>query len=289
MMLSPVQSTLIMEALRRIDERGYSCFIMSPASEEQELEAMAEFVARSVAGVLAYHPRNLPPHEHFPLPLVTVGAKEGAFDLNVDYEYGTMLALEHFYRCHQCRNIVFFADHCMGNFPKHKAYLEFCSAHRMPVRIIETRYEDPHRERVVEWVRNHEADAFFCSNDILAGQLIHYLTRRGVSIPGEAKICGFGGALLTKTSQLQLSAVVHPSEALAHESVELLFRKIAGKTLHVTKNPRRIKPIFFRGESCGCAGSEKPLPYLNVMREHFFFENGGDEPSDEEIQQCFDR
>ncbi len=250
-----VISCALMNALNReILSRGFKCYIISPQSPETEQDAIREFSARKVDGIIVCFIHNLVNYEHCPIPVVVLGARREAFDLSVDFGYGMRLALDHLVRVHHHERIVFLCNCVRGNESKYAVYRDFMKDHRLPelppLEVLEQENLAGYAEKLI---RNEKVTAFAGSGDMVAGQFANLLTGMGVRIPDEAALTGYDATLLCHASPLQLSAVVHPVEDLAERSVSLLFDKIASHTLS-RGEPFLIRPAFFKGQTCGCPG-----------------------------------
>lgn len=267
-LLIPVELPAILAAMiartqKEIHRHGYECFILAPSDATHQQRALGEFCARGVDGVLIYSLHHDFDQSRYPLPAVVVGARKEQFDVNADFAYGFELAYRHLEQ-HGHRKIAFLSDHCAGNIPKIEVYrkLTGLAPDEPSSRIIETKY-DADLAGHVKLLLADGVTAFAGTGDILSGMFINFLERRGIRVPEDAAVTGYDATFLSFCGRRQLSAVVHPSEELAKESVKLLFEKMRSGICGLVATPHLIRPVFFKGESCGCSGYDNDK--LNVL------------------------
>lgn len=70
--------------------------------------------------------------------------------------------------------------------------------------------------------------AFVCENDEAAARLMPYLSERGVRLPDDVALIGFGGAQPVLLSALGLSTMEQPYIQAGYEAARLLLRRIDG-------------------------------------------------------------
>ena len=235
-----------------IVRRAYKCYIVSPGSAEEEREAIREFCARKVDGIVSAWLREESAFEQCSVPSVTISDRDGEFQ--VDYYRGMKLVLEHLYREHGHTKICFTCDRTATNSQKYAAYRDFMKQHDLPeLEPLETLFTADSAEKAAALVRSGTVTAFAGTGDVLMGRFLNRLLRQGIRVPQECAVTGFDGGTLSVSSPQQLSSAVHPAEELAQLGVEALLRKMESRDL--SKLPARyVTPAFFRGETCGCSG-----------------------------------
>ncbi|MBO4513005.1 MAG: LacI family DNA-binding transcriptional regulator [Victivallales bacterium] len=239
---------------REILKRRYKCYIISPLNPPMEREAILEFSARRVDGIIINSIQNLMNYDNCPIPTVVVGAKKEAFEFSVDFAYGMQLALEHLHRTHGHERIVFLCNSVSGNEAKYEAYKAFVERHSLPeFAPLEVCSQDNLVRNVKKLLNRSHVTAFAGTGDMVVGQFVNLLHNMGVRIPEDVAVTGYDATFLSHAGALQLSGVVHPIVELAKRSVSLLFEKIASKDLSKRK-PVLIRPTFFKGQTCGCSG-----------------------------------
>ena len=70
--------------------------------------------------------------------------------------------------------------------------------------------------------------AFFCSNDLVAVDLLETLEEAGLDVPASVSVVGFDDIALAGLARVALTTVAQPTDELAREGVELLLRRIEG-------------------------------------------------------------
>ena len=70
--------------------------------------------------------------------------------------------------------------------------------------------------------------AFFCTNDLLAVEVLDTLERIGRRVPGSVSVVGFDGIALAGLARLALTTVAQPRDDLARLAVELVVSRIEG-------------------------------------------------------------
>jgi DNA-binding LacI/PurR family transcriptional regulator len=68
--------------------------------------------------------------------------------------------------------------------------------------------------------------AFFCSNDLVAVDLLETLEELGVPVPAAVSVVGFDDIALAGLARIALTTVAQPTDELARAGVELLVRRI---------------------------------------------------------------
>jgi DNA-binding LacI/PurR family transcriptional regulator len=70
--------------------------------------------------------------------------------------------------------------------------------------------------------------AAFCASDLLALGVLQELTRRGIRVPQEVALVGYGDSYLAAAAAIPLSSVRQPGEELGRAAAELLLEKASG-------------------------------------------------------------
>ena len=251
---SVIAYTLMNAMSHEILKRGYKSYIIAPQSPEMEHDAILEFSARKIDGMIICAIQSMMNYDHCPIPVVVVGAKKEAFEISVDFKYGMRLALEHLNHVHGHERIVFLCNRISGNEAKYEEYCQFMKTHRFPELAPLETCTETHLERQVEnLIRKKRVTAFAGTGDLVTGQFSNLLHNMGIRIPDDVALTGYDATLLSHAGYLQLSGVVHPVVEEAQRSVALLFEKIASQNLS-KHDPVLIQPTFFKGQTCGCSG-----------------------------------
>lgn len=270
LVIPALYTVITLPMLQAINEeivrRGYKCYIVSPASVEEEREAIREFCARKVDGIISTWLREDFDFSACKVPAVTISERGGEFQ--VDYYHGMQLVLEHLLHEHGHEKICFVCDKVSTNSEKYAAYGDFMRAHALPpLPPVETLFMKDPAEKAAELVRSGKVTAFAGTGDILMGRFLNRLLRQGIRVPEDCAVTGFDGGILSVSSPQQLSSAVHPARELAKLGVEALLEKIRGRIFE--KLPEKfIVPAFFRGESCGCRGMVFEGSCNDILLDH---------------------
>jgi DNA-binding LacI/PurR family transcriptional regulator len=71
--------------------------------------------------------------------------------------------------------------------------------------------------------------AFVCENDEAAARLMPYLSERGISVPEDVALIGFGGAQPVLLSAMGLSTMEQPYIQAGYEAARLLLKRLQGR------------------------------------------------------------
>ena len=278
LVIPALYTVITLPMLQAINEEivrcGYKCYIVSPASVEEEREAIREFCARKVDGIISAWLREEFDFSACKVPTVTISEKGGEFQ--VDYYHGMFLVLEHLLKEHGHTKISFVCDKVSTNGEKYAAYCDFMQKYGLaPLPPMETLYMKDSAENAAEKVRSGKVTAFAGTGDTLMGRFLNRLLRQGIRVPEECAVTGFDGGILSVSSPQQLSSAVHPARELAKLGVEALLRKIRGRIFE--KLPETfIVPAFFRGESCGCKGMIFEGSCNDILLDHIKNRSGNE-------------
>jgi DNA-binding LacI/PurR family transcriptional regulator len=91
---------------------------------------------------------------------------------------------------------------------------------RIPSSVIDAYFARPEGERPT---------AFLCENDETAARLMPFLTARGLRIPEDVGLVGFGGAQPVLLSAMGLTTMEQPYIQAGHEAARLLLGRLDGR------------------------------------------------------------
>ena len=99
-------------------------------------------------------------------------------------------------------------------------------------------YSTDQKERFLrEGVDDARADRFFsscsavvCYNDEIAAHVVAYLTRRGISIPGDIAVVSFDNSQYSELSTPRITSLSHGPYNVGRSAAELLFRHMRGES-----------------------------------------------------------
>ncbi len=106
--------------------------------------------------------------------------------------------------------------------------------------------------------REHLPEAIACANDCMAIGLADELVRKGIRIPEDIKIAGYGAIEEGYNSPSSLTSVRVPSRYYGEFAVESVLKMMNGEK----PGEPHYEPDIYVGESCG----QKPVDYINNNR-----------------------
>ena len=115
--------------------------------------------------------------------------------------------------------------------------------------------------------RSDLPEAIVCANDCMAIGLIDELTSRGIRVPEDIKVAGYGTGEEGKSSPIALTSTYIPAEYYGSYSVECLIKLLNGET---PDNPDPEGKLFIGG-TCGC--TEEPDESLSKKRDAWMTED----------------
>lgn len=80
--------------------------------------------------------------------------------------------------------------------------------------------------------KHPDVDGVFAGNDLMAVGVLKELNRRGVSVPGRVKVCGFDGVNLTEITQPELSTIAQPIYQIGELAANKLIERINQSSTH---------------------------------------------------------
>ena len=100
--------------------------------------------------------------------------------------------------------------------------------------------------------RENLPEAIMCANDPMAIGFAEEIERRGLSVPGDIAVLGYGTSEEGKKCPKPLTSAYIPAEEYGEYSLDALLKLMDGKKPEeFSYNPR-----LFIGESCGCKNEE---------------------------------
>ena len=104
-------------------------------------------------------------------------------------------------------------------------------------------------------------DAVACANDCMAIGLINAFEKRGIKVPEEIAVTGYGTSEEGQTSPKPLTSTYIPSEYYGRYSVECVLAMLRGEDMPDKKTPTKL----FIGSSCGCEHDKSN--YTTTLRD----------------------
>lgn len=102
-----------------------------------------------------------------------------------------------------------------------RGYESLAHANRLPVSVLDAFFDANRPDRPT---------AFVCENDETAAILMPHLARRGLRVPEDFALIGFGGVQPVLLSALGLSTMEQPFVEVGRQAARLLLDRLAGKS-----------------------------------------------------------
>jgi len=251
-------STLTTEISQMLIAKGYNILYNEYNwSNRGATEALLNLLARGVDGIIVYCSEEAKIFEvNQTVPYLFFSHNNAAFmDVGVDNEYGGYLATKHLLEHgHEKAALLIIRE-----YKKQNAKLRgWRRAHREAgIRIsdediIILRELNGSVEKAVAYIKDKKFTAIFAANDFIAAKLIKILTQRQIRVPEDIAVIGYDGYTFCEFTPSSLTTVIQPLREQAEFGVKLLLERIKNKELHSPPAGHLLKPVLYRGGSCGC-------------------------------------
>lgn len=251
---------------------GYSLDVFTTEeSEHQEQQIARRMIENDLAGaiVIPVQDRTAPWDEVLAagIPLVLASREVPALPcdfVTVDNTAGAYAAVRHLL-AQGCRSIVQFEedlaistiDHRRDGYARAMAEVPDAVAHTIlvPTRRFESaeprwRATEAHRAALALLDRKLDFDAMVAGDDYFALGALAALTERGVRVPQDVRLAGYGDHPYSQWLNPPLTSVRIPARLIGELAVSLLLQRIAGETGPPVR--RLIKPeLLTRRSSTG--------------------------------------
>lgn len=231
------------EVARRFEycahQGGYRLMICNSLQNRDKEREYIDMLKRSqVDGILmGSHLLDTGDYEGLSLPIISLDRQLGGTIPYIccDNEQGGELAAEHLLSL-GCKNLV----HISGNLDvkmlsnrRTDAFLRVCREANAPCAAYElpdSSVTDFHEEDVIQRIleENPLADGVFATSDVTAATVVAQAHRLGRKVPGDLKVVGFDGNLISTLTYPKLTTLVQPLDSICGYAFELLERMIAG-------------------------------------------------------------
>lgn len=259
----PVQRGLIWRITRLLREKGYHSMLAdSQVNKQEESEIISEFVAHGVDAIIIVSHNEIKTTP--PIPYLRIDTDNKGVDIGIDKECGGYEITRHLIEDHGHKKIAFLTFVLEGSKHRYKGYLKAlkdAGINPGAGLFIGSRNNMSAEKQILDLIKTEKATAFCCSNDYLAAQLIAFLQRSGIRVPGDVAVTGFDGLKLTELISPAITTMIQPMFELAELSVEMLMQRL-GKSQKIIKK-RLLKPKLHIAESCGCANKAEFTPFAD--------------------------
>jgi LacI family sucrose operon transcriptional repressor len=136
-----------------------------------------------------------------------------------------------------CKNLILFSGNLsipMLSNLRTEAFINTCEkagvdflGFELPDTSIIQFNEDGYIKEILK--KNPRCDGVFCTNDMTAASVLNSASSLGRKIPGELKIIGFDGTLLSAFTNPRLTTIRQPVETICRYAVEYLIRMADGE------------------------------------------------------------
>lgn len=139
--------------------------------------------------------------------------------------------------------------------------------------VIESlHHKESVEERLLRLIRKEGYTCGLMSNDFVAARTLPFLRKNGIRAPEDFAMIGYDGDAFAYLTDPPLSTISQSYDELVTKALELLLERIDKKQAgdKITRLNQVVKPVFFKGRSCGCACDLPPI--LGWTRDILFLE-----------------
>jgi DNA-binding LacI/PurR family transcriptional regulator len=258
MLTSGLNSALINEIAQMLIAKGYNILYNDYTySNFNATEAVLGLLARGVDGIIIYGSEEvdvLEAKQTVPY-LFYSHNNHKRMDVGVDNEYGGYLATKHLLEHGHKKVANLIIQSCQLPNAKNLGWRQAHEEAGIEVNdddIVILRDLDGSVGSAINHLKRRHVTAIFAFNDFIASKLIKVLTQRGIKVPEDIAVVGYDGYSFSEFCTPSLTTIVQPVRQQAEIGVELLLERIENKELHSKPANKLIKPVLYKGASCGC-------------------------------------
>lgn len=233
----------------RLHIDGFALHTIVYVSALQARCALDSFISTGVSALLFPHYilKDLR-HEDFSLPVIITDGEEIG-DTFCDYTYGMRVMAEHLIWHGHTKLCFVCTENVFGNALMYEGYRSAVSSAGLePFDVLETIGHPALNSAFDYLLHKKKVTAFLCSNDRFAGFLQQYLIRRGIRMPEDVAISGFGGYQTPPGIATMVTPIREDTVAIE----KFLLTKIEQNILTRIPEPLRLRPYLYPDHSCGC-------------------------------------
>ncbi len=252
-------------------ESGYSIILKNTGnSRKREAECLEDILTKDIDGLIIepskseIYCRNMDKYQVLDqrgIPYVFIQGiypqmKDKPHILMDDVQGGYLLTKHLAELGHKYIVGIFKADDTQGN-GRHKGYVKALQESGIPYdpdKVIWFHTEDRgvKPKIALEGLLNKgdSIDAIVCYNDLIAVEIIEFLSSKGLRVPEDISLTGYDNSFIAESGGVKLTTISHPKERLGEMAAELLLEKIAGIEDEESKVARIIKPELIIRNSC---------------------------------------
>lgn len=232
----PFFSEFAMYVERGVYQRGNKLLLCSIDGAEKEREYINLLQQNKVDGIIAITYSPIEQYLASGIPFVSVDRM--FTDLAIacvssDNEGGARLAAQQLL-AKGCQHVAFIGGHndTVNETKKRRlAFEAYVREQQVTYNIFDFVEGQPYLyERLEDFLVQHPTiDGIFAINDFMALDIIQVLKRLGKNVPEDVQVIGYDGIKLSRDRDFIVSTIQQSVEAMAHESVRLLFDIIEGR------------------------------------------------------------
>ncbi|WP_338626555.1 LacI family DNA-binding transcriptional regulator [Clostridium baratii] len=223
---------------KKLEKNGYQSIILtSQLNREKELSNIKKLYQQGVDGIIIMSFEITKEHveiaSKLPIPIIFSGQSFEFLNCIAldDFKIGKLLG--EYIRENGHKNIVFLGvdekDKAVGIYRREGFYSAF-EGEDVNINFVKTDFSFDKAYEEGEDVLKHNPTAVVCSTDNIALGLMRFLLERGIKIPDDISVAGFGG--------YDVSAITYPSLTTVKIDYELFGEKTADKILDLIDNKK---------------------------------------------------
>ena len=239
-MISPSTGRLLTAMDNALRQQDYSCLIVTTDHiPEREIAAIEYLRSLRVAGIVLIATNISPDHQRLqtssPIPFLTMGQKfpQGISIIYDDFEAGYMVGQYASQKGH--KDIVYIGvndqDEAVGQIRRDGVLAGLANqANVKNLQIAETTFSYPQaRELVRQVLDDHIPELFICATDLIALACYKEIRERGLRVPEDVSLIGFGGYEMSELLSPSLATIRFENELAGKLCADTLISMIQKK------------------------------------------------------------
>ncbi len=265
----PIHSELISHLVESLNRREYHVMLGDSKGEHaKENSLIKEFISRGIDGIIISSTRRTEDIHAvitgYETSIVNISNNPKSMDdrwsLSIHLQKGEYLAVEHLIKRHKRRKIVFYTTGLETNMLKFAGYRQALEDNNIDF-FNDLCMDISTQKDKSEYIRNSilklKPDAVVTTNDMLALQLMRFLSDMKIKVPDDIAVIGYDGLNICNVSSPSLTTVRQPMETLAGKTVDILLNKIENKI--EPEKPTLVEPKLILRKSCGCKNTDEDI------------------------------
>jgi DNA-binding LacI/PurR family transcriptional regulator len=269
---SGLNSALINEISEILIVNGYNILFSNYGTSNLNAEeSLSNLLSRGVDGIIIYNsedPKIFQSNQTVPY-LFYSHNNHKFMDVGADNEYGGYLATKHLLD-HGHEKVAMLT--VRSHEKNHGRYIGWNRAHEeagikvTDDDLVVLRELDGSAKKTIEYIKKRKFTAIFATNDFIGAKFIKALNQHNLRVPEDIAVIGYDGYSFSEFCSASLTTIIQPIRSQAEFGMKLLLERIKKKELNSKPANHLIKPILYKGTSCGC----KIKPLDNLYRINTF-------------------